>query len=191
MVGLLAIGLMGLFVVFVGAALYFYNKLVSLSNQAQGDWNQIEPLLQQRLDTIPNLVAVAKRVMKQETDLFKGIAEAREGALQAKGVSDKISANSKLDGLMAALYMRTEAYPQMRSNEEMAKVMESIEGIEEKIKYGRQRYNYTVLDYTNAATLFPGMIFASLFGFVKDKWLYYKAEESAQKAPNVGEMLKE
>ena len=183
--------ILGLIVLILLIGIYYYNHLTGLNNQAQADWELIDPLLQQRLDTIPNLIVMAKRVMKQELDLFKGISEAREGAMKAKSVSDKIAANEKLGSLLGNLYMRAEAYPQMRSNESMQLAMENLSGIEDKIKYGRQRYDYTVKDYINATQMFPGNIFAGLFGFAAGKWPYFKADEAARKGIDAGKLLKD
>ncbi|HLD75938.1 MAG TPA: LemA family protein [Candidatus Norongarragalinales archaeon] len=170
-------------------AVYFFNKLTSLNNQAQADWNQIDPLLQQRLDTIPNLIAMAKRVMKQEIDLFTQISRLRETASGAKDIKGKVEAHQQLGSLLGTLYARAEAYPQMRSDTTMQTAMENLAGIEDKIKYGRQRYGYTVQEYINAATLFPGNFFASVFGYKSDKWPYFKADEAARKAIDAQKLL--
>ncbi|MBI2445322.1 LemA family protein [Candidatus Micrarchaeota archaeon] len=181
----------GLLVLIVLVAVYYYNKLVGLNNQAEADWKQIDPLLQQRLDTIPNLIAMAKRIMKQETDLFTGLARAREGAMSAKDIKGKIEANQQLGSLIGTLYARAEAYPEMKSNTTMQTAMEALSGIEDKIKYGRQRYGYTVQEYINATTQFPGMLFAGLFGYAKDKWPYYKADDAARKGIDAGKLLED
>ncbi len=181
----------GIVVLIVLLAVYFYNKLVGLNNQAEADWKQIDPILQQRLDTIPNLIAMAKRVMKQETELFTGLAKAREGAQNAKDIKGKIEANQQLGALIGTLYARAEAYPEMKSNTTMATAMEALAGIEDKIKYGRQRYGYTVQEYINATTTFPGMLFAGIFGFKGDKWPYFKADDAARKAIDAGKLLEE
>lgn len=170
---------------------YYYNKLTKLNNQAEADWNLIDPLLQQRLDTIPNLIAMAKRIMKQETDLFTGLAKAREGAMKAKNIQDKVSAHETVGALISGFYARAEAYPQMRSNETMQMAMESLSGIEDKIKYGRQRYDYTVQQYINSTTTIPGAWFAGVFGFAKNKWPYFKADESARKGIDAEKLLKD
>ncbi len=183
--------LIGLVLLVVLLVWYFYNHLTGLNNQAQADWELIDPLLQQRLDTIPNLITMAKRVMTQETGLFTGIAKAREGALKAKSVSDKLASDQQLSGLLAAFYARAEAYPQMRSNESMQMAMETLAGIEDKIKYGRQRYGYTVRDFINATTMFPGNVFAGMFGFKSDKWPYFKADETARKGIDAAKLLKD
>ena len=175
----------------IGLPIYFYNKLTGLNNQAQADWNLIEPLLQQRLDTIPNLIAMAKRIMKQETDLFTGLAKARESAVQAKTIGEKVKANDAVTGILAGFYARAEAYPELKSNQNMQQVMESLYSIEDKIKYGRQRYGYTVQDFVNACTFFPSSLFAGFFGFKQDKWPYFKAEEKAKKSINAEELLKD
>ncbi|VVC03652.1 LemA family protein [Candidatus Burarchaeum australiense] len=178
-------------VILVLLALYYYNRLTGLNNQAEADWKLIDPLLQQRLDTIPNLIAMAKRIMKQEMDLFNGIAKAREGAMNANTVPEKIAANKALGGMLLNFYARAEAYPQMRSNENMQTVMEQLASIEDKIKYGRQRYSYTVKDYKNATMMMPGVLFAGLFGFKSDKWPYYEADEGARKGIDAGKLLAE
>jgi len=137
------------------------------------------------------LVEVAKRVMKQEKDLFVGISSAREEALKATGMAGKMKANQKVGALLGNLYARAEAYPEMKSNQSMQVVMEQISGIEDKIKYGRQRYQYTVQDYINATTMIPGALFAGIFGYKSDKWPYYESDEAAKKAPDVAKLLKE
>ncbi len=187
---MLIIGLIAVVLILVLIVIMYYNKFVSLNNLAQEDWKQIEPLLQQRLDTIPNLVATAKGVMKQEKDLFEGISKARESALSASNMGDKLKANAKVGALIGNFIARSEAYPEMKSNANMQMLMEQITGIEEKLKYGRQRYQSTVREYIDACTLFPGSFFASGFGFRADKWPYFEADEAAKKAPNVGELLK-
>ncbi len=181
----------GIVVLALLLAVYFFNRLTTLNNQAQADWNLIDPLLQQRLDTIPNLITMAKRVMKQETDLFTGLAKARESAVRAKTTEDKVKTHEALGALISGFYARAEAYPQMRSNETMAVAMESLAGIEDKIKYGRQRYGYTVQDYINSTTTFPGMLFAGLFGFKSEKWPYFKADEAARKGIDAEALLKD
>ncbi len=183
--------LLGIIVLIALLAVYYYNKLVGLNNQAEADWKQIDPLLQQRLDTIPNLITMAKRVMKQETDLFTGLAKARESAQAAKNIKGKIEANQQLGSLIGTLYARAEAYPEMKSNTTMHVAMEQLSGIEDKIKYGRQRYGYTVQEYINATTQVPGMLFAGLFGFKSDKWPYFKADEASRKAIDAGKLLEE
>jgi LemA protein len=181
----------GIIVLMALVAVFYYNALVGLNNQAQADWKLIEPLLQQRLDTIPNLIEVAKRVMKQEKELFIGISAAREEALKATDTAGKIKANQKVGSLLGNLYARAEAYPEMKSNQSMQVVMEQISGIEDKIKYGRQTYQYTVQQYINMTTVIPGSLFAGLFGFKSDKWPYFEADKAAQKAPDVAKLLKD
>lgn len=187
---LLWIGLAAV-VVLVLVVIYYYNKLMGLNNQAEADWKLIDPLLQQRLDTIPNLIAMAKRIMKQERELFTGLAQARESAQKASTIPEKISANKQLGGLLLNFYARAEAYPQMRSNENMAILMEQLASVEDKIKYARQRYGYTVKEYVNSTTLMPGAIFAGIFGFLRSKWPYFEAEEKARKGIDAAKLLED
>ncbi len=179
-------------VVVVLAFFVYYNKFTKQSNQCEADWKQIDTLLQQRLDTIPNLLVMAKSIMKQEKALFVGISEAREAAAKAETsgtVSDKINANLQLSGMLLNFRARSEAYPEMKSNQNMAVAMESLSGMEDKIKYGRERYNYSVQDYINAVSLLPGVFFAGIFGFARDKWPYFKAEEAARSGVKAAEIL--
>ena len=188
---LLIAGIGGLILLLVLICLYYYNKLTGLNNQAEADWKLIDPLLQQRLETHPNLIAMAKRIMKQEMDLFTGLAKAREGGMQAKTIPEKIKADQALGGMLMNFFARAEAYPQMRSNENMQTVMENLASIEDKIKYGRQRYSYTVKDYRNATMMMPGALFAGLFGFKNDKWPYYEADQTARKGIDAAKLLAE
>ncbi|MFH0835925.1 MAG: LemA family protein [Candidatus Micrarchaeota archaeon] len=185
------IGLIGFLVVIVLVLIYYFNKFMGLNNQAEADWKMIDTLLQQRLDTIPNLIAMAKRIMKQEKELFTGLANAREGAAKAQGVEGKIKANKQLGGMLLNFFARAEAYPEMKSNQNMQTVMENLASIEDKIKYGRQRYNYTVKDFVNAVTFFPGNVFAGLFGYARSKWPYFEAEEKSRKAVDAAKLLEE
>ncbi len=170
--------------------IYYYNKFKKLDVQAQADWNLIEPILQQRLDTIPNLITMAKRVMKQETDLFTGLAKARESAMKATSIDEKIQANQKLGGLLSGFYARAEAYPELKSDNTMRVAMEELSGIEDKIKYGRQKYGYTVEEYIQSSSTIPGVWFASMYGVNPNKWAYFKADEAAKKGINAEELLK-
>jgi LemA protein len=129
--------------------------------------------------------------MKQETTLFTGLAKARESGMNASSVPEKIKADQKLGGMLLNFYARAEAYPQMRSNENMQTVMEQLASIEDKIKYGRQRYSYTVKDYINATTMIPSSIFAGIFGFKSNRWPYYEAEQAARKGIDAAKLLEE
>ncbi|VVB70428.1 LemA family protein [uncultured archaeon] len=170
--------------------IYYYNKFKRLDIQAQADWNLIDPLLQQRLDTIPNLITMAKRVMKQEIDLFTGLAKARESAMKATSVPEKIAANQKLGAMISGFYARAESYPELKSDNTMRVAMEELSGIEDKIKYGRQKYDYTVQEYTETASVVPGAWFASMYGVNPNKWAYFKADDQAKKGINAEELLK-
>ena len=181
--GLLGFLLVGALVLFVLVAIYYYNSIVVLSNQIDNAWAQIDIQLKRRVDLIPDLIAAAKRVMKHEKELFTGLAAAREGLAKAGTIADKAKANVKIDNLMAMFQARAEAYPEMKSNENMRMAMEEMSGTESKIAYARQFYNDSVLTFNNTIQMFPGSVFASLFGKGTAKQ-YFQVEESDRKKPN-------
>ncbi len=181
--GLLGLVVVAALVAFVGMAIYYFNKIVVLSNQIDNAWAQIDVQLKRRLDLIPDLIAAAKRVMKQEKELFEGLASAREGLSKAGTIEEKARANVKIDQLMAMFQARVEAYPEMKSNDNMRMAMEEMSGTESKIAYARQFYNDSVLEFNNTIQMFPGTLFASLFGKGQTK-PFFKVEESERRKPD-------
>ncbi len=171
-------------VVLVLVLFYYYNKIVVLSNQIDNAWSQIDVQLKRRIDLIPNLVESVKGVMKQEKELFIGLSQARESLMKAGTMAGKAKANNMITDTLKTIFARAEAYPQLKSNENMMMLQEELSGTESKIAYARQFYNDSCLDFNNVITTIPGMWFAGFTGKNKEKE-YFKAEEADRKPVKV------
>lgn len=174
-----------------------YNTLTTKRENVKGKWAGVETQLQRRADLINNLVEAAKMAGIQEQEVFGAIANARAQLLGATGQApqedngDKspeqkqavINAANSFSGALGRLLVITEAYPQLKSNENFIMLQQQIEGTENRVATARNDYNAAVQDYNSTRAQFPTVITASLFGFKEEP--YFKADEGSQKAPTI------
>ena len=163
-----------------------YNRIQSLDEQANGFKSQIEVQLQRRADLVPNLVETVKGYAKQEQTVFGEVAEARaklSGAVQGGDLSQMANANQNLTGALGRLIAISEAYPQLKSNENFLALQTQLEGTENRIAVERQRFNTTVQTYNTTVRRFPESFIAGLRGFHEKA--YFTAKEGAENAPAV------
>ncbi|NJD03889.1 MAG: LemA family protein [Ruminiclostridium sp.] len=174
-----------------------YNGLVAADQAVQQQWAQVENKMQRRADVIVNLAAVVQEAEKHEEKVFGAIAAARSSAEAAKailndnteGIQSKLDANKSLNEVLRSISVVVEAYPELKSNEQFTMLGEEIAGSENRISIERGRFIDAVQVYNLKIKRFPGNIFAGLTGFTpKD---YYKADENAQKAPDLNKLFKE
>ena len=171
--------------VFVLWIISAYNGLIMLKNQTLNGWKQIDVQLKRRHDLIPNLVETVKGAMKFEQTTLTQVIEARNRAIAAQGVADKAVQENALTGALRQLFALAENYPDLKSNQNVAKLQEELSSTENKIAFARQAYNDTVMEYNTKRESFPDTIFAGMFGFAAATLL--EATESAEerKAPKV------
>ncbi|WP_347451509.1 LemA family protein [Acetoanaerobium noterae] len=160
-----------------------YNNLVTLSENADQQWANVETVLQRRYDLIPNLVESVKGAMAQEQEVFGRIADARSSLLNASSVEDKVEASNQLERGIRDLKVVVENYPELRSNESVTRLMDELAGTENRISVERGRYNETVADYNRKIKRFPTVIIAGMMGF--DERAYFEAADGAETAPKV------
>jgi len=160
-----------------------YNSLVSLDENANTQWANVESKLQRRFDLIPNLVESVKGSMAQEQEIFTAIADARARMAGATSLNEKVDASNQLEGALGRLLVVTENYPELKSNENVTALMDELAGTENRISVERDRYNEVVKEYNQAIRKFPKNIMAGMFGF--DKRSYFEATQGADKAPEV------
>ena len=160
-----------------------YNNLVTLSENADQQWANVETVLQRRYDLIPNLVESVKGAMAQEQEVFGRIADARSSLLNASSVEDKVEASNQLERGIRNLKVVVENYPELRSNESVTRLMDELAGTENRISVERGRYNETVAEYNRKIKRFPTVIIAGMMGF--DEREYFEAADGAETVPPV------
>ena len=171
-------------VVIVGGCVYGgYNKAITLDEEVNSAWAQVENQLQRRFDLIDNLVATVKGFASQEEKIFLGVAEARKSYFQAKSVGAKAKAAGIFESALSRLLVLREAYPQLKSNESFLKLQDSLEGTENRLSVERKRYNDAVKRVNTFTRKLLGRFYAALAGVEKAE--YFEIAEEAKAVPKV------
>ena len=163
------------------------NRIQSLDEQANSYKSQIEVQLQRRADLVPNLVETVKGYAKQEQTVFGEVAEARSklaGAVQSGDLSQMASANQNLTGALGRLIAISEAYPQLKSNENFKMLQDQLEGTENRISTARQDYNGAVQTYNAYIRQFPQVLTAKATG-KKPREYFEVTSPEKREAPQV------
>jgi LemA protein len=170
-----------LIVVAVLLALYVivtYNGLVKLRNRIQNAWAQIDVQLRRRYDLIPNLVETVKGYAKHERDTLEAVTQARANAINAQGPADQARAENMITGALKSLFAVSEAYPDLKANQNFLSLQEELSGTEGRISYARQYYNDAVLRMNTKIQSFPSNILANMFGFKEHE--YFEADDTSR-----------
>lgn len=157
-----------------------YNSLVSLRNKVKDQWSQIDVQLKKRADLIPNIVETVKGYAKHEKETLEGVIKARNALITASSVEEEMAANNQITGALNKLFALSEAYPELKANENFMSLQKDLKDVEEKISYARQFYNDTVMTYNNKVQMFPSNIIASLFGFKESKFFELDNEKDRE-----------
>ena len=160
-----------------------YNGLVTLNENVDNQWAQVETQYQRRFDLIPNLVESVKGVMKQEQAIFTAIAEARTRYSGAGSVDDKATAATEMEGALGRLLVVMENYPELKSSENVQTLMVQLEGTENRISVERKRFNDLVRDFNVKVKQVPAKWIASNLGYSERN--YFEAVEGSEAAPAV------
>ena len=176
-------GAIGWIAIVVGVLLVFfliatYNRLVRLRNRVEAAWSQIDVQLKRRHDLIPNLVETVKGYAAHERETLEAVIQARQQAVAAQGVEKQAQAENILTGALRQLFAVSEAYPELKANENFLALQEELTGTESRIAFSRQFYNEQVLAYDNAIETFPSNTVAGLFNF--EPKAYFEAEEASR-----------
>lgn len=175
--GGLGIGLIALIGLAVVVGFFFiaqYNELVKLRNRYRNAFSQIDVQLKRRHDLIPNLVETAKAYMSHERETLEAVIQARNVAESARSsvspdnpaAMEKLAkAEGGLGSVMGRLFALSEAYPDLKSNENMKQLSEELTSTENKVAYARQGYNDSVMHYNNKREAFPSSVVAGAFSF--------------------------
>ena len=169
-------------IVVAGILIGMYNGMVRGRNMAEEAWSGISVQLKRRHDLIPNLVNTAKGYAAHESEVFKGIAEAR--SLSQKAMSAGVQAVGEAEkGLTAALgrlFAVAEAYPELKADANFRQLQQALSTLEDEIQMARRYYNGTARAQNDRIMQFPGNIVAGMFGFSRLE--YFELESEAERA---------
>jgi LemA protein len=174
---------LGVLVVIALIVIVLYNRLVAIRNQTSNAWKQIDVQLKRRHDLIPNLVEVVKDYMSYEQETLKQVIEARNQAVKAPTPAAAMQAENALSGAMGRLFAVMEAYPDLKANQNVGRLMEELTGTENKISFARQFYNDSVMTLNNMVQSFPSNMIAGMFSF--QPGTYFEVPEAETAAPKV------
>ena len=169
-----------------------YNSLVEKQQGVDQAWAEVENQYQRRSDLIPNLVNTVKGYSTHEEATLTKVTEARAKAtsitinpedLNEETLAKYQAAQNELSGALKSLLAVTEAYPDLKANQNFLNLQAQLEGTENRVTVARKRYTESVQEYNTSIKKFPTMIYAGWFGF-KEK-PQFKAEAGAEKAPEV------
>jgi LemA protein len=163
-----------------------YNRFVTLVNRAKEAWADIHVQMKRRYDLIPNLVETVKGYAKHESSAFENVTKARAAAMGAGSGSaaEQAQAENMLSGALKTLFAVSEAYPDLKANQNFLQLQRELGDTEDKIQASRRFYNTTVMTLNTAEQVFPGNIIASSFGF-KPMDLFELTEEAAKEPVKV------
>ena len=182
----------GLLLIFILRGCSSYNNLVSLREQVNRDWANVENQYQRRADLIPNLVATVKGYAEHEQETFTRVTEARARAtsvnvdpseMTAEDLQNFQAAQSEVTSALSRLLLVVENYPELKANQNFLELQAQLEGTENRIAVERRNFNTTATTYNTQIRTFPTILYASLLGFKERP--YFEAEEGSQEAPVV------
>ena len=183
-VGIVLIALFFIGMIFFSWYKNGYNAAITKDEEVKSGWAQVENQLQRRNDLIPNLVQTVKGFATQEKEIFTEVTRLRSQWGQSGSINDKIENSNAMGGALSRLLLVAENYPQLKSDQNFLSLQAQLEGTENRIAVERMRYNQAVKDFNSFRRSFFGRMFASWAG-VNEPAVYFKAEESASKVPDV------
>jgi LemA protein len=186
----------GLIAALVIWAITIYNGLVALRNRFKNAFSQIDVQLKRRYDLIPNLVETAKGYLKHERETLEAVIKARNQAVAAAQTAAASPGNpaamqglgqaeGALSNVLGRLFMLTEAYPDLKANQNMLAIQEELTSTENKVAFARQAFNDAVMEYNTRRESFPDNIFAGMFRFDPAELLNATESAEERKAPKV------
>src|SRR3954463_9641607 len=174
---------LGVLVVLVVVLIASYNGLVQLRNRVDNAWAQIDVQLKRRYDLIPNLVETVKGYAAHEKDTLEAVIAARNMAINAQGPEQQAQAENMISGALKSIFALSEAYPDLKANQNFLNLQEELTSTEDRISYARQFYNDQVQKLNTKIQSFPTNLIAGMFNFNERE--FFAAEEGATAVPKV------
>jgi LemA protein len=158
-----------------------YNSFMRLINRGKEAWSDIDVQLKRRYDLIPNLIQTVKGYALHEAQAFENVTKARALAMGARTLTEKGEAENMLSGALKSLFAVSEAYPDLKANQNFMKLQDELSDTENKIQAARRFYNTVVRDLNTKIDTVPSNIIAGAFRLSKME--LFELDNEAQREP--------
>jgi len=175
--------IMGISLALLFSFLSIRNTLVTMSEEINSNWAQVENQLQRRSDLIPNLVSTVKGYAKHEQTVFDNIANARAKLAGAGSQNEKIAAAGEFQSAISRLLVIVEQYPLLKADRQFTQLMDELAGTENRLSVERKNFNQSIKNYNMHIKKFPAIIVAMILNY--DKKTYFEVTEKAKELPQV------
>ena len=177
---------LGVIAVIVVWSISIYNRLVAMRQRTNQAFADIDVQLKQRHDLVPNLVETVKGYAAHERGTLEAVVQARNAAIAAPGVEQKVAAENVLTGALRQLFALSESYPDLKANTNFQQLQSDLSDIENKLAAARRFFNNAVQEYNTGIQQFPASLFAGVFAFTQ-RTFFDLGETRAQldQAPSV------
>jgi LemA protein len=165
-----------------------YNRLVSLRQTVNQSWSDVSVQLKQRHDLVPNLVETVKGYAAHERGTLEAVVQARNAAVSAAGPQAQAAAENMLTGALRQLFALSEAYPDLKANQNFQQLQTELSDLENKIAAARRFFNNSVQEYNSSIQQFPAVLFAGALGFTSRD--FFDVEDSERAAVNTAPQVK-
>ncbi|MES2768759.1 MAG: LemA family protein [Bdellovibrionota bacterium] len=170
-------------IVFFSMGINIYNGMISLRNQVERAWSNIDVILKQRFDEIPQLIQVIEQYAKYEAGLLEKIAEARKHYGEANSVTDKIKASQEMSFALKGIIAIGEAYPELKANQNFVQLQSRVSNLESMLADRREAYNEAVTNFNTRIDQFPDVFVAKLLNYQRQD--FFNVEESEKIKPSL------
>lgn len=177
------IALVIIIAIVVIVAIFFmgsYNGLVKNKNQVEEAFSTMDVYMKKRYDLIPNLVETVKGYAKHESETLEQVTSARNAAMNASSIDEKLQNENALTGTLKSLFAVAEAYPDLKANTNFMDLQRQLQTIEEDIANSRKYYNASVKSLNNKIEMFPSSIIAGMFHFEKKPFYEVASQEERE-----------
>jgi len=181
---IIVLGLVVVLLALGGSCVSRYNDMVGMRETIDGNWAQVDNVLQRRNDLIPNLVNTVKGYASHEKGIFENVAEARAKLAGATSIPETAAANVMMQGALGRLLAVVENYPELKADQTFIRLQDELAGAENRIAIERRNYNESVRAFNTYVKQFPNSLMAGLFGFGAED-IYFEATEEARTVPKV------
>ena len=177
------IGVICVIIVLAIVVITNYNSILSMSEEVDGKFANVDTMLQRRADLIPNLVNTVKGYTTQEQEVINSVTEARSKLAGANTIEEKAEVNQEISSTLSRLLVVVENYPDLKSSQNFIQLSDELAGTENRIAVARNDYNNAVKAYNLKIKKFPNNIIAGIFNF--EEKTYFEADVESTEVPNV------